>query len=119
VTASTWSFAMTPRPHHALDTPHFALLDTIARRLAHQAVVDELTRQAVSVLTTDADPDRADRLAIRPGEPAPLVERMAAWALARATYAAVEQARRLLEDGQAEEAVTAGHGREPEFVRCA
>lgn len=110
---------MPPRPRHPLDTPHLALLDMIATRLAGHRVVDELTRQAVAILTADADPDRADRLAIQPGEPAPLVERLAAWALARAPDDAVEQARRLLEDGQARVVDAAGHGHAPEFVRCA
>jgi hypothetical protein len=106
---------MPSRARHPLDTPHFALLDMIATRLAGRRVVDEVTRQAVTILTTDADPDRADRLAIRPGEPAPLVERMAAWALARATDAAVEQARRVLEGEREASAVLVGS----DFVRCA
>lgn len=110
---------MAARPHHALDTPHFALLDTIARRLAGQCGADELTRYAVTVLTTDADPDRADRLAIRPGEPAALVERMATWALARATDDAVEEARGILVGEIVTPAIPVFAEPSTELVRCA
>lgn len=79
-----------------LDTRHFALLDDLVRRMAAHDGPDERTRAAVDVLTAAADPDRADRLAIRAGEPAPLVERLAVWALLRAPEDAVTAAAAVL-----------------------
>lgn len=84
-----------------LQDRHFALLDTLVRRMADTDGVDETARRAVTALTASADPARADRLAVRPGEPAVLVERLAAWALRRASDDAVARARRIL-DGHAD-----------------
>lgn len=84
-------------PTHTLDTHHFALLDRIVQRLSRGTPVDESTRRAVSVLTAAADPARADRLAVQPGEPAVIVERMAAWALRRAPDEAVAAAAAVLD----------------------
>lgn len=83
---------------HTLDSHHFALLDRIARRLAPGTPVDEPTRRAVSLLTAAADPPRADRLAVRPGEPAVLVQRLAVWALRRVPDDAVASAAAILDD---------------------
>ncbi len=90
---------MTALESRPLDSPRFALADRIARRVMGQRSVDLATRQAVSLLTADADPERAERLAVRPGEPGPLVERLAVWALHRASDEAVVRADRVL-DGQ-------------------
>lgn len=87
---------MSPRPTHRLGPDHFALLDRIVHRLA-QGEADEATRRAVTALTTAADPRRADRLAVRPGEPGPLVERLAVWALRRADDDAMHAAHQLLD----------------------
>ncbi len=65
-----------------LDTARFDLLDRIVGRL-RDGEVDDATRRAVSLLTAVASPDRARRLAVLPGEPAVLVERLAVWALRR------------------------------------
>lgn len=88
---------MTAAPH-TLDTTHFALLDQISQRLADRRHVDDLTRLAVTLLTRAADPERAERLAVHPGEASVLVERLAVWALRRAPDDAVAQAARLLDD---------------------
>lgn len=90
---------MTAAAPRTLDAPHFTLLDQIVRRLSDRPHVDDLTRLAVTVLTSAADPECADRLAVRPGEPPVLVERLAVWALRRAPDHAVSQAARILEDG--------------------
>ncbi|MBW3577614.1 MAG: hypothetical protein KY462_07750 [Actinobacteria bacterium] len=88
------------RPPGTLDTPHFALLGRLARRMAGGHVPDEV-RRIVDVLTAAADPGRADRLAVRPGEPAILVERLAVWALRRTTEEAVADATRVLDGADA------------------
>lgn len=78
-----------------LDTPRFDLLDRIVGRL-RDGEVDDATRRAVSQLTAVANPDRASRLAVRPGEPAVMVERLAVWALRRVDDEAVTVAADLL-----------------------
>lgn len=78
-----------------LDTARFDLLGRIVGRLA-DGEVDDATRRAVSRLTAVADPDRAPRLAVRPGEPAVLVERLAVWALRRVDDETVTAAADLL-----------------------
>lgn len=85
---------------HTFDTHHLVLLDRIARRLAGRGRTDDDVRDAVTLLTADADPVRADRLAVHPGESPVLVERLAAWALRHASDGAVEAANRIL-DGEA------------------
>ena len=100
---------MSPRPTHRLGPDHFVLLDRIVQRLA-DGEVDETTRRAVTALTTAADPARADRLAVRPGEPAPLVERLAVWALRRADAEAMRAAHQLL-DGTSQDPVDTPAGR--------
>ena len=87
---------MSPRPTHRLGPDHFVLLDRIVQRLTDGAV-DEATRRAVTALTTAADPARADRLAVRPGEPAPLVERLTVWALRRTDAETMQAAHQLLD----------------------
>lgn len=82
---------------HPLDTPHLALLDRLVRRLADDGRADAVTRAAVDVLTASASPDRADRLAVGPTEAPALVERLAAWALGRASIDAVARAERVLD----------------------
>lgn len=89
---------MTALASRPLDSPRFALADRIARRVMGQAPVDLATREAVSLLTASADPERAERLAVRPGEPGALVERLAVWALHRAPDAAVALADQILDD---------------------
>lgn len=88
---------MTTRPRIPWDTTRFSLADAIARRVADGHEVDVTTREAVTALTTSADPARADRLAVRAGEPAPLVERLAVWALHHATDEAVVTAATILD----------------------
>lgn len=88
---------MTALESRPLDTPRFALADRIARRVMGQRSVDTATREAVSLLTADADPERAERLAVRPDEPGPLVERLAVWALHRASDEAVARADQVLD----------------------
>ena len=88
---------MTTRPRIPWDTTRFALADAIARRVADDREVDVATREAVTALTTSADPDRADRLDVREGEPGPLVERLAVWALHHATDEAVVTAATILD----------------------
>lgn len=88
---------MTKRPPRGLDTPRFALLDRLARRLQDGAVDDTTTHAAVSLLTASADPDRADRLVVGPRDSAVLVERLAVWSLHRASDDAVGAAGRLLD----------------------
>lgn len=89
---------MTALASRPLDSPRFALADRIARRVMGQTPVDPATREAVSLLTASADPDRAERLAIRPGEPGVLVERLAVWALHRVPDDAVALAGQILDD---------------------
>lgn len=84
---------MARRPRHLLDTPHFQLLGTIHERLADRDHSDPATLAIVNRLLADADPDRYDRLEMQPAEPAVLVERMASWAIARASDPVVHQAR--------------------------
>lgn len=86
---------------HDLGPAHFQYLLALVRRLEARGV-DATVRASVDRLTADAVPDRAARLAVRPSEPAVLVERLAAWALHRASDAALAEARALLErDGRA------------------
>lgn len=90
---------MTSLASRTMDSPRFALADRIARRVMGQTPVDAATREAVTVLTASADPGRAERLAVRPGEPGPLVERLAVWALHRASDEAVTRADQILDEG--------------------
>lgn len=80
-----------------LDTTRFALLDRIVRCMDRDGHATNEVRQAVDALTAAADPNRAARLAVRPGEPPVLVERLAVWALRRTTDQAVAHATRMLE----------------------
>lgn len=82
---------------HALDTPHFALLDRLVRRMEDDRHADPVTRAAVDVLTAAAAPDRAARLAVRPGEPVVLVQRLAVWALRRVPADVVAEAAHVLD----------------------
>lgn len=103
--------ALAARP---LDDPRLALADRIARRVMGQSAVDPATRDAVSLLTASADPDRAGRLAVRPGELGPLVERLAVWALHRAPDEAVARAEQILDgDDLAPGAAPAAHAHAP------
>ncbi len=86
---------MTATAPQVLDTARFDLLDRIVARL-RDGEVDDATRRAVSLLTAVADPDRARRLAVRPGEPTVLVERLAVWALRRVDDETVTAAADLL-----------------------
>lgn len=88
---------MVDRPG-TLDTRRFALLDRLVRRMDRDGQVTDEVREAVDMLTAAADPARADRLAVQPGEPAVLTERLAVWALRRTTDRAVADATRLLDD---------------------
>ncbi|MBW3665602.1 MAG: hypothetical protein KY469_21105 [Actinobacteria bacterium] len=90
------------RKPHPLDTPDFALLDRLVHRLGADGHVSDDVRRAVDLLTAAAAPERADRLAVRPGEPPAIVERLAVWALARTTDAAVATATGLLDDAMRE-----------------
>lgn len=90
---------MTSLASRTMDSPRFALADRIARRVMGQTPVDAPTREAVTLLTASADPGRAERLAVRPGEPGPLVERLAVWALHRASDDAVARADQILDEG--------------------
>lgn len=92
---------MSARRAHTLDDARFALADRIARRVTGSTPADPATRAAVSELTASADPGRAERLAVRAGEPGALVERLAVWALHRAADDAVVRAGRILDaDGR-------------------
>ena len=82
---------------HALDTPHFALLDRLVRRMEDDRHADPVTREAVDLLTAAAAPDRAAQLAVHPGEPPVLVQRLAVWALRRVTEDVVAEAMRVLD----------------------
>lgn len=88
---------MTAPAARTMDTEHFALLDRISQRMADRRQVDDVTRVAVTLLTAAADPQRADRLAVQPGEPPALVERLAVWALRRAPDDAVSRAAQILD----------------------
>lgn len=78
-----------------LDSTHFALLGQLLRRMAESGLSDEV-RAAVDTLTASAHPARADQLALGPHEPTVLVERLAVWALHRASGDAIALAGRLL-----------------------
>lgn len=84
--------ATAPQP---LDSARFDLLDRIVGRL-RDGEVDDATRRTVSLLTAVTNPDRAPRLAVRPGEPAVMVERLAVWALRRVDDETVAAAADLL-----------------------
>lgn len=99
---------MTAPAPRTMDTQHFALLDEISRRMADHRQVDDLTRLVVTALTEAADPQRADRLAVQPGEAPALVERLAVWALRRAPDDAVARATRILDEGRAADTDTTG-----------
>lgn len=85
------------RSPRTLDTTRFALLDRIVRSMDRDGHATNEVRRAVDALTAAADPDRAVRLAVQPGEPPVLVERLAVWALRRTTDQAVAHATRMLE----------------------
>lgn len=78
-----------------LDSTHFALLGQLIQRMREHGLSDEV-RAAVDTLTASANPARADQLAIGPNEPTVLVERLAVWALHRASEEAISSAGRLL-----------------------
>lgn len=105
---------MTAPAPRTMDSPRFALADRIARRVMGQTPVDAATREAVTLLTASADPGRAERLAVRPGEPGPLVERLAVWALHRAPDDAVARADQILDEG-----LPSGSGNVPAAVEPA
>ena len=83
---------------HDLQPAHLRYLLALVRRLEAHGV-DATVRASVDVLTADAVPDRAARLAVRPTEPAVLVERLAVWAMHRASESALAEAREVLERG--------------------
>lgn len=74
-----------------LDERRLAVLDALTAHLRHHGVDDALA-DAVRVLVRDGSVHRADRMAVRPGDAPVLVERLAAWALRRASDDAVEAA---------------------------
>lgn len=76
---------------HVLDERRLALLDALTIHLRHHGV-DDTAAAAVRVLVHDAAVHRADRLAVRPDDAPVLVERLAAWALRRASDEAVTTA---------------------------
>lgn len=76
-------------PRTVLDHQRFTLADAITRRLDGRDVADDLTLDAVAALTSSAAPERAERLAPGPAEPAVVIERLAVWALRRADDATV------------------------------
>ena len=78
-----------------LDSMHFALLGQLVRRLAECGLSDDV-RAAVDTLTASAHPARADQLALGPNEPTVLAERLAVWALHRASDDAIALAERHL-----------------------
>lgn len=84
----------------ALDTSHLALLQRVVRRMEAQRQVTDEVRRIVDLLTSAADPDRADGLAVRTGEPPALVERLAVWALHHTTDQAVAHATEILDAGE-------------------
>lgn len=84
------------RPPRTLGAAELRLLGRLSRPMDGGYVPDDV-RRAVDVLTAAADPGRADRLAVRPREPAVLVERLAVWALRRTTEGAVADAMRILD----------------------
>ncbi len=83
-----------------LDRERMTLLDAITRRMLADGAAGADVRAAVDVLTASANARRADRLAVRAGEPPSLVERLTVWALHRSSDDAVAEAARLLEDGR-------------------
>ena len=83
-----------------LDHDRLRLLDRIVRCIDERELVGEDVRRAVNTLVASAAPDRADRMLIAPGAPCVLAERLAAWALARASSDAVGEASAILDDAR-------------------
>ena len=73
------------------------LVTRVADRLSASRSADALTVRAVSVLTDDADPAKADAMRPHTGDAAPLVERLSVWAVRRAGDRAVAGAHALLD----------------------
>ena len=86
-----------PSIAHASDPERLRLVTRVADRLGTGRVADPVTVRAVSVLTDDADPARADALRPHDGDAAPLVERLSVWAVRRAGDRAVAGAHALLD----------------------
>lgn len=97
-----------PRP---LDRPRFVLLDRLTRELSAAGRLTPAVRAAVDVLTADADPSRASRLALGPDEPPVLAERLAVWALHRAGDDAVARAGRRLDTAERASTLPVGEAR--------
>lgn len=81
---------------HPLGTGHLQMLARFVERTVNDGAVADDVRRAVDVITSAAAPHRAARLAVRPGEPVPLVERLLVWGLHRTTDEALAHAMQLL-----------------------
>ena len=86
-----------------LDTERLIVLDRIVRCLHERDVVAEDVRQAINTLVASAAPDRADQMTLAPGASRVLAERLAAWALARASSEGVQEAVGILDDARVRE----------------
>ncbi len=100
-----------------MDRPAFAFLVDLHARLDGRRYAPHEVLDAVAYLTSAADPDRAERLRPRAGEPAPLVERLAVWALHRVEDDVVVTAHALLA-GELEHAVAPVAPPVRELVPC-
>lgn len=81
----------------ASDTERLRLVTRLAERLGSGRSADALTVRAVSVLTDDAAPTKADAMRPHTGDASPLVERLSVWAVRRAGDGAVAGAHALLD----------------------
>ena len=99
---------MPSHPSRQFETADFRLLHAVRKRLGGRPVTDAGVLDALQRLAEAYDPQRADRLRVRPGEPAALVERLAAFLLRRVPAEAVTQAQRLLDGAAATGSATAG-----------
>jgi hypothetical protein len=84
-----------------LPTPAFPFLADLSSRLEGRETATPDVLQAVALLTATADPERADRLRPRAGEPAALVLRLAAWALRQVDAGTVLLAHSMLQHDDA------------------
>lgn len=98
--------ARTRRTPGTLSPAGFRLIGRVHALTDGQSSTTPALREAVAVLTAAAEPDRAERLRPRSGEPPALVARLAVWAARRVDDATVARASAILDRSRDAELAT-------------
>ncbi|MEE8600845.1 hypothetical protein [Euzebya tangerina] len=99
-TSTATTGARTRRTPGTLSPAAFTLIGRIHALTDGQRVASPGLREAVAVLTAAAEPDRAERLHPRSGEPPALVARLAVWAARRVDDTTVLRASAILDQSR-------------------